>query len=76
MKNVSRNCVEVNKTPNETSLNKSCEDKTEQALKIIRCRLQVLLESKPLLNKLHTKVLIVRYKRKFEFYLANLNEVS
>jgi len=52
------------------------EKKTHRALNLIWSLLRTSLESKPLSNKLHTKVLLFRYDRKFEFNRTNLNDVS
>jgi len=52
------------------------EENTDSALNLIRSLLQTSLESKAFSNKLHTKVLIFRYERKFEFNRTNLNDVS
>jgi len=55
---------------------KTFEEYTRRALNLIWSLLQTSLESKALLNKLHTKVMIFRYERKFEFNKTNLNDVS
>lgn len=55
---------------------KISNENTQRALKTIYSRLQALLESKPLPNKLHTKVLVVRYRRTFDFDKIDLNDVS
>lgn len=49
---------------------------TQRALSSIRSKLKALIETKPLSNKLHTKVLIFRYERLTEFNIINLNDVS
>jgi len=56
---------------------KKFEENTHRALNLIWSLVtKTSLESKPLSNKLHTKVLIFRYDRKFEFNRTNLNDVS
>jgi len=52
------------------------EEDTHRALNLIWSLLRTSLESKAMSNKLHTKVLIFRYERKFEFNRTNLNDVS
>lgn len=52
------------------------KENTDKSLNIIRSRLRALLETKPLLNKLHTKVLVFRYKRTMKCYEINLSNVS
>uniref|UniRef100_A0A2H8TDM0 Fatty acid synthase n=1 Tax=Melanaphis sacchari TaxID=742174 RepID=A0A2H8TDM0_9HEMI len=50
------------------------EENTRRALNLIWFLLRTSLEFKPLPNKLHTKVLIFRYERNFEFNWTNLND--
>lgn len=52
------------------------EENTRRALNLIWFLLRKSLESKPLPNKLHTRVLVFRYERKFEFNIPKLNDVS
>jgi len=52
------------------------EENTRRALNLIWFLLRTSLESKPLPNKLHTKVLVFRYERNFEFNITKLNDVS
>jgi len=52
------------------------EEKTHRALNLIWSLLRTSLESKPLTNKLHTKVLVFRYEREFELNKTNLKKVS
>ncbi|XP_060835401.1 fatty acid synthase-like [Rhopalosiphum padi] len=50
------------------------EENTRRSLNFIWVLLRASLESKPLSNKLHTKVLIFRYERKFELNRTKLND--
>ncbi|KAF0755952.1 fatty acid synthase-like isoform X1 [Aphis craccivora] len=50
------------------------EENTRRALNLIWFLLRTSLESKPLPNKLHTKVLVFRYERNFEFNITKLND--
>ncbi|XP_016657076.1 fatty acid synthase isoform X4 [Acyrthosiphon pisum] len=53
---------------------KILEENTQRALNLIWSLLRIFLESKPQSNRLHSKVLIFRYERKFEFNRTNLND--
>lgn len=55
---------------------KQFEEKTQKALNTIRSRLQALLETKPLSNKIQSKVVIFRYERTSKFNSTNLKDVS
>jgi len=55
---------------------KKFEEKTQKALNTIRSRLQALLETEPLSNKLQSKVVIFRYERTSKFNSTNLKDVS
>ncbi|XP_029343545.1 fatty acid synthase [Acyrthosiphon pisum] len=50
------------------------EKNTHRALKLIWSLLRKSLETKPQSNRLHSKVLIFRYERTFEFNRTNLND--
>lgn len=52
------------------------EENTQKALNTIRYRLQTLLETKPLSNKIHSKVVIFRYEKTSKFDSTNLKDVS
>lgn len=52
------------------------EENTQKALNTIRYRLQALLETKPLSNKIHSKVVIFRYEKTSKFDSTNLKDVS
>ncbi|CAI6347084.1 unnamed protein product [Macrosiphum euphorbiae] len=53
---------------------KLLEEITHRTFNLIRSLLRKSLESKPQSNRLHSKVLIFRYERKFEFNRTNLND--
>jgi len=55
---------------------KQFEKNTQKALNNIRSRLQALLETKPLSNKIQSKVAIFRYERTSKFHSTNLKDVS
>lgn len=51
------------------------EESTRSTLKIIRSRLQAVLDTKPLSNKLLTKALVFSYERPSEFDRTDLKDV-
>jgi len=61
---------------NISSYSKTYEENVQRALHVFRRRLQTLLASKPLSNKLHTKVLMFRYQRAAELNKTDLNDVN
>jgi len=71
-----RNGDEELTSRNMSFCRKTFEENTERALNIIRSRLQALLESAPLPNKLLTKVFTCRYQRVSKFSTKILNNVS
>lgn len=76
MKYAPQKCDETLKFQNMSSYQKLFEANTEKALTIIRSRLQAVLETKPLSNKLLTRVLIFRYQRASENNITDLKDVS
>jgi len=71
-----QNCDEELKSQNMSFCQQTFEENTERALNIIRSRLQALLETTPLPNKLLTRVFTCRYQRGSEFSKKILNNVS
>ncbi|VVC29220.1 Hypothetical protein CINCED_3A006213 [Cinara cedri] len=69
--------TELSKYVRETS-NKQLEFKykTQEALNWVQSCLKALIGSKPLSNKLITKVVLIKYKRTLEFYKSFLNDVK
>eukprot|EP00102_Acyrthosiphon_pisum_P016442 XP_008187406.1 PREDICTED: fatty acid synthase-like [Acyrthosiphon pisum] len=59
---------------NISASQKQFEKNTQKALNTIRCRLQALLETKPLTNKIQSKVVIFRYEKTSKFYSTNLKD--
>lgn len=57
------------------SYQKMFEESTRKTLKIIRSRLQAVLDTKPLSNKLLTKASVFRYERPSEFDRTDLKDV-
>jgi len=55
---------------------KQFEKNTQKALNTIRSRLQALLETKPLSNKIQSKVVIFKYENTSKFHNTNLKDVS
>jgi len=55
---------------------KQFEENTQKALNTIRYKLQTLLETKPLSNKIHSKVVIFRHEKTSKFNNTNLKDVS
>lgn len=59
-----------------TSNQKILEHNSQKTLNWICSYLQILSETVPLPNKLHTKVLVSRYERTTELNKINLNNVN
>jgi len=55
---------------------KQFEENTQRALNTIRSKLQALLETKPLSNKIQSKVAIFRFEKTSKFNCTNLRDVS
>ncbi|CAH1725990.1 unnamed protein product [Aphis gossypii] len=65
---------EESQLKNMSTYQKLFEENTQKALNTIRYRLQTLLETKPLSNKIQSKVVIFRYEKTSKFYSTNLKD--
>jgi len=61
---------------NMCAYQKQFKENTQRALTTIRSRLQALLETKPLMNKIQSKIAIFRYEKTCKFNSTNLKDVS
>jgi len=61
---------------NISAYQKKFEENTQRALNTIRSKLQALLETKPLSNKIQSKVAVFRYEKTSKFKSTNLKDVS
>ncbi|XP_026822789.1 fatty acid synthase-like, partial [Rhopalosiphum maidis] len=69
-----QNYNEESQLINMSAYQKQFEENTQKALNTIRYKLQTLLETKPLSNKIHSKVVIFRYEKTSKFNSTNLKD--